>query len=170
MSKIWLFLAFIFIIGPLGAEPPAAEKVLSIEYHLPNEGADWKVVEEISNENKVVYIPKNSSPWWTAKEIFSVHVHYHPMNIHSQDVLEAGIKAAHPNQEVSITFLEKPPQYVLYEWIVTDVGQEKVHGWTRGFVNSRTTVFLNYQTEQIDTINSVSPAWLKTLKEAKFEK
>ena len=145
------------------------KRTIALEYHLPNGGVGWKVANEISNKNKVVYIPENTTIL-NAKEVFSVHVNYFPMDINNRDLLEEGIKTNYPNKEVCINFLEKAPQTVLYEWSVKDADQEKVHGWTRGFVNPQVTVFLNYQTEQMNEVNNVSSAWIKTLKEAKFEK
>lgn len=155
-----------FILGSL-----SAEMIGSIEYHLPNEGKGWKVGDELHSDNLVksttlVYIPENTDKA-TANESFAVHVNNLPSGPADEASLEKPIQLQFPDKKVKVNILDKNEESVLYEWTVADAGQEKVHGWTRGFSKPEETVMLIYLTDQMNQVENARPIWLQALKNAK---
>lgn len=154
----------------------SAEMIGKVEYQLPKQGQGWKVASRIEGSEKlpsttIIYNPENTTRD-TAKEAFAVHVNKRTTDINDKDSfqngIERGMKLRFQNPKAVVNVLEKTSDSVLYEWSVTDSGQEKIHGWSRVFTSPSDTMLLTFQTEKMDDVKVAGPIWLKTLKEAKL--
>jgi hypothetical protein len=167
-----MILVSLFIFGSL-----TAEMIGNIEYHLPQQGEGWKIVNELQDSKKhrsttIIYIPENSSRE-TAREFFGAHINNSSTDLILTDRyslekdLARGMQFQYPNPKVVITLLEEEAQSVLYEWSLSQLGQERVHGWNRIFTDANATIILSYQTEELNRIRDIRPFWVQTLKDAK---
>lgn len=158
----------------LVAGPLAAETIGNVEYHLPKQGQGWRIANELQGRQDksttIIYIPENRS-LEDAKESFGVHVNDFSTDLTDKDSLQRGIEKGmqlkFANPKATITLIDATPQSILYEWSVSDSGQEKVHGWTRVFSAPHETVMLTYQTEQLNNINDKQLIWIEALEDAK---
>jgi len=148
-----------------------AETIGNVEYHLPNQGKGWKIVNELkTTKNRIsttiIYVPEKTSK--KNSEFFGVHQNTWFVDLNAA-ALENSIKAQYPNQEINFLILEETPQSVLYEWSVREEeeAEEGMHGWTRIFSFTDETIILSYQTKQILSVDKVGPLWVKILKNAK---
>lgn len=170
MSRILMLLACL-LMGPL-----AAETIGNVEYHLPKQGKDWKVANELKDSEltkslTLIYIPEDESRH-SAKEFFAAHVNHlqvdHLLNPESlEQGMEKGAQFKFTNPKVKVSVLEQSPQSALYEYTISEDNQEKAHGWIRAFSGPQENVMLTYQTEQIDHVDQIKAMWIQALQNAK---
>lgn len=149
----------------------SAETIGNVEYQLPKQVQGWKLSKELNGSEKIPSTTRIYTPSPQSKESFAAHINSFTTKIVDkdslQDGIEKGMKLKYTNPKATVSLLEQSPNSALYEWSVSDSGEEKIHGWTRVFSSPKDTTMLTYQTEQISQINDVRPIWLPILKEAK---
>lgn len=148
-----------------------AEMIGHVEFYLPKEAINWKVIKEMKTNKKVIsttliYAPNGDSEP-TSQEFFSAHVNDSPSNL-TPAAIENSLKANYPNNVVKINIIRQEPQSVIFEWSVSEGPREIFHGWTRIFSTKNETTLLTYQTDRISTVNDVRPIWIDALEEAKL--
>ncbi len=147
----------------------AAETIGNIEYHLPDP-QKWKLVPTAAAKGSegmnLVYIPADSTKE-KATEFFGIYMDDQASGPLEQSALEQIIKTQFPKKDVKVSLLERTANSTLYEWSVSEGGQEKTHGWTRAFSGPDETAIIMFQTEQIKNIDTLRPIWVKALKDAK---
>lgn len=167
---------FFFLLSLLLSVTLFADRIGNVEFHLPLEHRYWILDHQNKGkgngkrESEVrIYRPENFEQT-KSEEVFgavSTDIPFGPNDLAS---LEKGIQTNFPKQKVKAHILEQTPHSVFLEWKVLDkkTEEEKIHGWTRGFGTKKGTVLLMYQTDQFDTLEKDSPAWIRTLQEAKI--
>lgn len=168
------YFSFLVLFGCLLLSPLAAEVIGNVEYRLPNQGKGWKVATQVEGNKKIksttiVYIPEYAEKE-TAREFFGAHVNDLATMPNDQASLESGIAKQFPNSQVKVTILDQNEANLLYEWNVSDNGQNKVHGWTRIFYSPQGNVMLAYQTDQMENVSANRSLWIQILKNAKVVK
>ena len=154
--------------------PLSAEVIGNVEYHLPNQGQDWKIATELQGSKNgdsttIVYIPEKESKQ-NAKEFFAVHTNDLPTNLLDKESLEKALEKAQfkfLDAKVQVKPIVIAGPSAFYEYTINQGNQEKARGWLRVLSSPEKTVMLTYQTEQIDKIDQVRPTWMHILQSAK---
>jgi hypothetical protein len=158
MRYILALCTFLFV-GSL-----AAETIGNVEFQLPDQ--DWKVKHTL-----VTYAPENTSED-TAKSFFSASLNTLSSDLSDFDSLkeglEMGAKYRFENSAVEVNILQKTSQSALYEWFISDSGQDKIFGLSRAILTPEGKVAFYYTTEDLSDIDNVRSQWIQTLENAKI--
>jgi hypothetical protein len=156
--------------------PAFADTLGDVEYQLPKDTKEWVVGNKLNdasgNPSTIVYIPAGTvrpvnakdSGKPIAKEFFSVAVggrYFDPNDNTLKEYLET---KAYPNMNAKFIVLEKTDDGLLYEWIVKDNGQEKIHGWGRLLPTPSGSANIMYQTENSADVGRDRGLWVPVLK------
>lgn len=153
----------------LSVSPLSAEIFDGVDYQFPSSANKWKVVNEYKNDksNTIIYTPE-SKPEGGNSEFFGLHSNH----LTSVDTSEASIKKdleqSFGEGQVEVRMLKSDPNDSLYEWWVTEYGDEIMHGWTRGFIRKDGSVVLSYQTMNPENIEEARNTWVPVLSAAKL--
>lgn len=172
-----IFMNFIFtLLCCLLLSRAFADVIGDVEYRMPKDTKEWIVGNELMDSSgkpsTIVYIPAGtvktinkgevSKP--VAREFFSIATGGRYFDPNDTTLKEYLVSKAYPNMDVKYFTLEKTDDGLLYEWVVKDNGQEKVHGWGRLVPTPSGSANAMYQTENMSEIDKSRALWVPTLR------
>lgn len=164
---------FLAVLACVAVGTLSADYIGNVEYHMPNKGKGWKLVNNMEGKRNnpgktLIYIPENT-PRESAKEQFGVHQNSKPTDLTNTAGLEKGLQLNFPDLKINTTVLEKSTDSLLYEWTASEAtGKEMFHGWTRVFSTPKSTILIAYQTGDLGKLDQAKSTWLPVLKQAKM--
>lgn len=169
MKSISQIILFAFC---LSSSPLFGEIWGNVEFHLPNEGREWVIGNKIISDLKikgrtVVYLPKYATKEDT-KEFFGINISEEKNIVLNLPVVEEMIQQLYPEYQVEVITIEQSPTSMLYEWILSQMNQEKMRGLTRIISTKKEWATLSYQTEDLIKFQEEKNQWIDILKKVRF--
>lgn len=145
-----------------------AETLGDIDFNLPTNAKDWMKLNlaiQLKGAQAEAFMPAGQKP--ASLEMFVAYVTPKEVDLKDKNALEEGLRSIYPSKKVSVKILEEDKQSVILEWSILDL-DKLTYGLGRIFSAPHETIFLFYQTENKETMDTARDTWLPVLRQAKL--